>query len=64
MMDQQRQAMSETNGQTSLKKSVVSDEKTSNMSRSELQAYNRKLINEARRKMAEKYGEEYTETKD
>lgn len=56
--------MSETNGQTSLKKSVVSDEKTSNMSRSELQAYNRKLINEARRKMAEKYGEEYTETKD
>jgi len=64
MMEQQRQAMAETNGQTSLKKSVVSDEKTSNMSRSELQAYNRKLINEARRKMAEKYGEEYTETKD
>lgn len=34
------------------------------MSRSEKQNYNRQLINEARKRMAEKYGEEYTEDDD
>lgn len=34
---------------------------TEGMSRAEKQNYNRKLINEARKRMAEKYGEEYNE---
>ena len=34
---------------------------TEGMSRSEKQNYNRKLINEARKRMAEKYGEDYDE---
>lgn len=35
---------------------------TEGMSKSERSEYNRQLINEARKRMAEKYGEEYTET--
>lgn len=34
---------------------------TANMSKAERNKYNRELINEARKRMAEKYGEEYTE---
>lgn len=37
---------------------------TEGMSRAEKQNYNRQLINEARKRMAEKYGEEYTEDND
>ena len=34
------------------------------MSRAELNAYNRELLKEARRRMAEKYGDEISDDKD
>lgn len=43
---------------------VVRDENTEGMSRAELQNYNRQKINEARKRMAEKYGDEYDESDD
>ena len=43
---------------------VYKRQDTEGMSRSEKQNYNRQLINEARKRMAEKYGEEYTEDDD
>ncbi|HHX56587.1 MAG TPA: hypothetical protein GX710_01060, partial [Clostridiales bacterium] len=40
-----------------------SDE-TEGLSRSELNAYNRELLKDARKKMAEKYGDELSDDKD
>lgn len=56
MLEQQNQLMKE---QGMGRSDYNSD--TEGMSRSEKQNYNRKLINEARKRMAEKYGEEYIE---
>lgn len=58
MLEQQRKLLEEQNGVSS-NRNVNDDEKK--MSRSELQAYNRKLINDARKRMAEKYGDDYDE---
>ncbi len=61
MMDQQNEMMKQQNGENSR---VDYDTDTDGMSRSEKQNYNRQLINEARKRMAEKYGEEYKEDED
>lgn len=56
MMEQQNELM---NSQGSGRPDYDAD--TEGMSRSEKQNYNRQLINEARKRMAEKYGDEYKE---
>lgn len=61
MMEQQSELMKQ---QEQAKKGGRADYNadTEGMSKSERSEYNRQLINEARKRMAEKYGEEYTET--
>lgn len=61
LVDQQQQILEQqgmSNGKPVIRKS---EEEIDEMSRSELSKYNRDLIKEARRKMAEKYGEEYND---
>ena len=57
MMEQQNELMKAQNGGSG----ADYDSDTKGMSRAEKQNYNRQLINEARKRMAEKYGEEYNE---
>lgn len=57
MMEQQNELMKAQNGGLG----ADYDSDTKGMSRAEKQNYNRQLINEARKRMAEKYGEEYNE---
>lgn len=54
MLEQQQAAMEEQKKQQTLYK-----ENGEKMSRSEANAYNRQLLNEARKRMAEKYGDDY-----
>lgn len=61
MMEQQNEMMKQQGG-GNIRPDYKAD--TEGMSRSEKQAYNRQLINEARKRMAEKYGEEYVESDD
>ncbi|MGN0622103.1 MAG: YidC/Oxa1 family membrane protein insertase [Porcipelethomonas sp.] len=63
MMDQQAAMLAQ---QEEAKKAGRHDysAETEGMSKSERQAYNRQLINEARKRMAEKYGDEYSEEND
>ena len=66
MMEKQQAMLAEQNGTAPSGSSArviqrAGEEELSKMSKSELQEYNRKLINEARRRQAEKYGEEYKE---
>ncbi|MGN1481583.1 YidC/Oxa1 family membrane protein insertase, partial [Porcipelethomonas sp.] len=63
MMDQQTELMKQ---QEQAKKGGRPDYNaaTEGMSKSERSQYNRQLINEARKRMAEKYGDEYTEEND
>ncbi|MGYP000821798262 len=63
MMDQQNELMRQQEAAKNGGR-VDYDADTEGMSRSEKQNYNRQLINEARKRMAEKYGEEYTEDDD
>lgn len=58
MMEQQNELM-KAQGGTGTRPDYDAD--TEGMSRAEKQNYNRQLINEARKRMAEKYGEEYKE---
>ncbi len=58
MLEEQRALLEQQNGTAPARKS---NDEENGMSRSELQAYNRKLINDARKRMAEKYGDEYKE---
>ena len=60
MMDQQAAMLAQ---QEEAKKAGRHDysAETEGMSKSEKQIYNRQLINEARKRMAEKYGDEYKE---
>jgi len=58
MMDQQAEMMKQQDGKGG-RADYNAD--TEGMSKSERQKYNRDLINEARKRMAEKYGEEYSE---
>lgn len=58
MLEEQRKLLEAQNG-VSPNRNLGDEEKK--MSRSELQAYNRKLINDARKRMAEKYGDDYEE---
>lgn len=60
-MLEQQQALMEQQGM-SVRKDYSKE--TEGMSRKEMQEYNRKLINEARKRMAEKYGDDYTEEPD
>lgn len=60
MLEQQNEMMKQGGG--SYRPDYNAD--TEKMSRSEKQNYNRKLINEARKRMAEKYGEVYDENDD
>lgn len=65
MMDEQRalmQQQAEENGTAARVLPRISGEDEENMSRSEIAAYNRKKIAEARRRTAEKYGEEYNDS--
>lgn len=68
MLDEQRALLEEAqkNGGTLPSTAVtrLSKEEEEKMSRSELAAYNRKQIAEARRRMAEKYGEAYDDSDD
>lgn len=59
MLEEQRKLLEEQSGAVDARRNNGDDEKK--MSRSELQAYNRKLINDARKRMAEKYGDDYEE---
>ena len=56
MLEQQQAAMEEQKKQQTLYK-----ENGEKMSRSEANAYNRQLLNEARKRMAEKYGDDYND---
>ena len=56
MLDQQQAALEQQNKQQALYK-----ENGEKMSRSEANAHNRQLLNEARKRMAEKYGDDYNE---
>ena len=56
MLEQQQTAMEEQKKQQTLYK-----ENGEKMSRSEANAYNRQLLNEARKRMAEKYGDDYND---
>ena len=60
MMDQQAEMLKQ---QEQAKKGGRADynAETEGMSKSERNKYNRELINEARKRMAEKYGDEYRE---
>ena len=60
MLDQQRELMQQQ--QNGVRPSIPEKSDEDKLSRSEMQAYNRRLINEARKRMAEKYGDEYTDT--
>lgn len=60
MMMEQQQALLNENS-TSAGSSSSAREKRGDLSRSEFNAVNRQAINEARRRMAEKYGDEYTD---
>lgn len=57
MMDQQNEMMNQQGGNAH----PDYDAETDGMSRSEKQNYNRQLINEARKRIADKYGDEYKE---
>lgn len=61
MMEQQNE-LAKAQGVTGTRPDYDAD--TEGMSRAEKQNYNRQLINEARKRMAEKYGEEYKEDDD
>lgn len=68
MLDEQREMMMQqaengTSGSTNLMPRL-SEEEEEKMSRSELAVYNRKKIAEARRRIAEKYGEEYNDSEE
>ena len=56
MMEQQQEVLEEQRKQQARYK-----DNGEKMSRSEANAYNRQLINDARKRMAEKYGDEYDE---
>lgn len=62
MMEQQNELMKAQGGAGGPRPDYDAD--TEGMSRAEKQNYNRQLINEARKRMAEKYGEEYKEDDD
>lgn len=59
MMEQQNELLKQQGMVSQGRPDYMAD--TEGMSRSEKQNYNRQLINEARKRMAEKYGEEYKE---
>lgn len=59
MMEQQNELMKQQGMVQQGRPDYIAD--TEGMSRSEKQNYNRQLINEARKRMAEKYGEEYND---
>lgn len=63
MMDQQAQ-MNQQAKQAQNAGRADYNAKTENMSKSERNKYNRELINEARKRMAEKYGDVYVESDD
>jgi YidC/Oxa1 family membrane protein insertase len=63
MMDQQAAMLAQQEQAQKAGRHDYSGE-TEGMSRSEKQTYNRQLINEARKRMAEKYGDEYNEEND
>ena len=63
MMDQQAQLNQQVNDAKSAGRDVY-EQATENMSKSEKNKYNRDLIKEARRKMAEEYGEDYIDDDD
>ena len=65
-MLEQQELLNQQNAGTQItasNRARYSDE-TEGLSRSELNAYNRELLKEARRKMAEKYGDELSDDKD
>lgn len=59
MMEQQQELLAQQNGTASASNSAKSAK--GDFSKSEMNEMNRKAINEARKRMAEKYGDEYTE---
>lgn len=63
MMDQQAQLNQQAKDATSAGRANYNAE-TENMSKSEKNKYNRDLLKEARKRMAEKYGEEYVDNDD
>lgn len=65
MLEQQELMNQQNNGsQGSASNRVNYSDETEGLSRSELNAYNRELLKDARRRMAEKYGDELSDDKD
>ncbi len=66
MLEQQQEAQNQQNDTEKGKASnrVNYSDETEGLSRSELNAYNRELLKDARKKMAEKYGDELSDDKD
>lgn len=63
-MLEQQQLNNGTSAGTSAANRINYSDETSNMSRSELNAYNKERIREARKRMAEKYGDDYRDDND